>query len=297
MSSTPKNEKNTVGYLVGSWIVSILLAIILSNIISYVFWIMYENAFVELPEDEYMTAFERVLMIASIAYVIGVWKDILETQTEARLLIFNVKTDVILGPGPYLLPFREFNVFTIFRKEVVDTQSRDVQLDPLQSQDINKKKVIIEGDGDWEVENYVNYEHFEDKDMKKNLTSLVRKTAIRLFAGKSFESDLHGKELGNLVLTDIEFRRECNRYGVKFNNLMITVISGNSEQDDLLRFEDVLFERFKSRYPNPDNLTEADIAEINRAVDTKLKLAKRFIVDGAGAYGRFNMGDEEHRSS
>jgi hypothetical protein len=290
MSSVSKNEKNTFGILVTTWVVSILVALILARIIILVFWLCCENAFGELPEEEVINAIEILTMGASIVYALIYWMDTLETQTEGRLLFLKMKMNVILGPGPYLLPFNDWGLFTIFRSEVTDTQARDVQLDPYPSQDNSKKKIIIEGDGDWEVSNYANFEHFDGQNMKKNLTSLVKKTATRVFGGKSFEGQLHGQELGDDILNDPSFLRECSRFGVKFSNLMVTVTSGNPERDDILQFEERLFNRFKSRYPDPNNLTEEDLAEINRMIDTKLGLAQRYIVDGASSYGKFNMG-------
>ncbi|NVN97521.1 hypothetical protein HXX01_04845 [Candidatus Nomurabacteria bacterium] len=210
------------------------------------------------------------------------------------LLLFNgeevrISKDksVWLSPGMYFT----FFLFSISLKELQDMEERDVIVPPFRCQDSNFKNLAAEANGDWEIVEHDKFKKQKEKKMKSNLSSLIKRSIIRICGGLEYGRDILTGNVSKLVLADPIFKEECERYGISFYNLIIEVISANLEQDDLNAYMDQLDKKARKNYPLGHPFTHEENQDIQANLQVQLKIARRIITNSA-IVGRYDIDDK-----
>lgn len=212
----------------------------------------------------------------------------------AGLLLFNgeeVKDEkgdsIYLDPGMYFT----FFIFSFSEKESQKMEKRDVVIPAFNCQDKRRLGLTAEANGDWLI---VDHDKFKDQDeskMESNLSSLVRRSIIRVFATLDFETEIKGKDLGDKIQNhDPVFKRESEKYGIIFHNLIVDAIPSDMKQENLNSYSKKLFEEEKAKYPVDHKFTHQEIRDIEETIQVKLGQAKKIITNSA-LLGRYDVKD------
>lgn len=222
-------------------------------------------------------------------------KDKVEILTVG-LLQFNgeeVKDEngnsVYLDPGWYFT----FFFFSINKKESQKMEKRDVIVSALNCQDKGGLVLTAEANGDWVIaaDGHDKFKEQDESKMESNLSSLVRRSIIRVFATLDFETEIKGKDLGDKIQNhDPVFKKECNKYGINFYNLIVDAIPFNLGQENLNSYSKKLFEQEKAKYPAGYKFTHQEIRDIEETIQVKLGQSKK-IITSSPLLGRYDVKD------
>jgi hypothetical protein len=195
-------------------------------------------------------------------------------QKRAKVLFAKHETDTWAEPGFYFL----FWAFGFYEEEIQETQRFDVKVGVdgnFTISDKNGKKLRVKIDADYAIgntnEDRENYKKIQEADFPGNLKTLLERAANRVFGGMEYWSELLGKELHSLILNDLEVKTHSKKYGIIFTSIMVEVVSGNQDQDDLNAQRRSLTVEYQKLYP-----TMSD-QKISETVEVQLKLVDKFI--------------------
>lgn len=212
---------------------------------------------------------------------------------SSGLLIFNgeeVKRingdSVWLDPGMYFT----FWIFTVSEKEAQKMEKRDVIIPSFNCQDINRLGLTAEANGDWKIIDHDKFKEQDEAKMESNLVSLVRRSVIRVCATLDFDTKIKGKDLGEVIMIDTVFQKECGKYGVSFHNLIADAIPADLKQENLNSYYKKLYQEEVEKYPKDHKFTHDEIKDINETVQVKLGQAKK-IVTNSPLLGRYDVKD------
>lgn len=207
------------------------------------------------------------------------------------LLIFNgeeVKkkngSSVWLSPGMYFT----FFIFSTSIKEAQKMERRDVIILPFNCQDTGRFGLTAEANGDWKITDHDAFKEQDESKMESNLVSLVRRSIIRVCATLDFDNDIKGQDLGDKIIRDTVFIRECRKYGITFHNLIADAIPSDLTQENLNAYAKKIFNEEKAKYPVGYVLSHKEIEEIEDRVQVRLKIAKKIITNSA-LLGRYDV--------
>ncbi len=198
-----------------------------------------------------------------------------------KLLLFNgeeVKDDagesVWVKPGMYFT----FWIFTLAPGEVQDMEIQDCIVPPFNCQ-CKDKGITIEANGDWKIVDHDKFKKQKADKMEDNLISLIRRTLIRVCGPRLYTTQILGTNLGDLVIAETNFKKQCAMYGVEFENMIADAFPSDLKQENLNSYSDELFKTEKAKYGVNHNLTRDEIKEINEIIQVKLGQAKKIITN------------------
>lgn len=212
-------------------------------------------------------------------------------MTEKLLLLNGTEVkdengeSVWVGPGLYFT----FWLFSFAKGEHQDMEIRDVITPAFNCQSKNKG-ILIEANGDWKIVNHDRFKIQKEDRVEPNLISLIKRTLIRICGIRNYETQILGNNLGEAVMSDTFFLRECARYGVEFENMIVDVIPSDLKQENLNSYARELLAEEKANYPVGHAFTKDEIKEMNEAVQVKLGQAKK-IISNSPLVGRFDAGN------
>lgn len=216
-----------------------------------------------------------------------------------KLLLFNgveVKDDqgesIWVGPGLYFT----FWFYSFAEGESIDKEIREVIVPPVKCQDMKGKGITAEGNGDWQVDHnndgYNKFKMYKADQMEANLIALIRRTIIRICGKMIYKQHILGEQLGEKVMQDSFFIQEINKYGVKFNNLVVEAVATDLAQENLNAYIAELFIKEKAKYGPNHTLTTAEIKEINETVAVWVKRATK-VISSSPIMGRMDVDDNK----
>jgi hypothetical protein len=196
---------------------------------------------------------------------------------------------VYLDPGWYFT----FFFFSINKKESQKMEKRDVVIPAFNCQDKSRLGLTAEANGDWVIadDGHDKFKEQDESKMESNLSSLVRRSIIRVFATLDFETEIKGKDLGDKIQNhDPVFERECSKYGIIFHNLIVDAIPSDMRQENLNSYSKRLFEEEKAKYPVGYKFTHQELRDIEETIQIKLGQARK-IISNSPLLGRFDVKD------
>lgn len=215
---------------------------------------------------------------------------------SAGLLLFNGeevksgKNSVWLSPGMYFT----FYLFKVSQKEAQVMEKRDVIIHSFDCQSKDGKVITAEANGDWFISNNPEAEDIfklqDESKMEGNLQMLIKRTTLRVCGGLDYYKEILGENIGENVLKDDIFKRECKRYGIEFHNLLIQVLAKDLNQENINTYSDELRKKFKKEFPKNHKFTSEELEKIDEKIQVQLKLAKKIITDSP-LLGRYDIAD------
>ena len=215
-----------------------------------------------------------IILIGSGIFTLSSGKTI--PLRESRQLVFlGEQTGVWLTEGFYFL----FHLYSLDYKEKTQSiEKKNIAIEPFNIQDKNGKLLLGAINGTWQIGNsnteIENYKLIDADVLSSNLKTLLRRTSNIVFGKKDYWNEIIGQDLSQILMTDQIFITECQKYGIRFTNLVVEITSGNLLQDNLNAYRSELTAKFKSLYP-----TMSDV-EISNRVEIQIQIAKKFTVDG-----------------
>jgi hypothetical protein len=200
------------------------------------------------------------------------------------LLYLGQPTGIWLDSGYYFL----FWIFTLGESEAITIEKKDVIVAPFACQDKNGKGVTCEANGDWRIVDEQKYILQDATKMESNLQALIRRTGIRICGGKVYHTHILGADLGEAILGDGLFQRECKKYGIEFSNLIADGIASDLTQENINSYYNELFILERKKYPANRNLTHQELNDIEDRIQVKMKLANK-IISNSPTLGMFNV--------
>jgi hypothetical protein len=192
-----------------------------------------------------------------------------------QLLLLGVQTGVWLDEGFYFL----FFVFTLDDTEEQSVENKDVIVPVFPCQDKDGKVLNAEANGDYQIINHDAYKLHDVNVMLTNLTSLIRRTMVRVCGTIVYKTDILGKDLGHRILADHIFIRECAQYGIKFGNVIADAIASDLTQEGINAYAKELMVQFKSEYPQGHVFTHKELSDLYDKIAVQLKTAQRIITN------------------
>lgn len=211
--------------------------------------------------------------------------------SESLLLVNGQEVKDEYGNSVWVSPgfYFTFWIFSFAEGEHQDMEVRDVIVPAFSCQCLNKG-ITVEANGDWEISEHRhdNFKKQKADKMEANLISLIKRTLIRICGIRNYEKEILNNNLGDAVLTDPFFQRECQKYGIEFENMIVDVVPSDLKQEQLNSYARELFKEEKKKYPVGYTLTKEDIKEINEAIQVRLGQAKK-VITNSPVVGRFDI--------
>lgn len=211
-------------------------------------------------------------------------------MTKKKVLFMGEETGLWIGPGFWFIPF----FLSTAESEIQKIEKKDVVVPVFQCQDKKGKVLNVEANGDWKIgetpEEEDKYKNQDAEAMPGNLRNLIKRTAIRVCGKLVYKDEIMGENVGEKVLIDEIFTRECRKYGIEFHNLLIEAVAANLEQENLNSYHDELLEKEKSQYPQGHIFTHEELQDIEDRIQVKLKVARKIITNSA-LLGRYDVND------
>lgn len=233
-----------------------------------------------------------ISLIISIAIVVSRQESI-EIMTRKKLLFLGEELPLWIGPGLWFMPL----FFSTAEDETQKVEKKDVIVEAFKCQDNKGKVLVAEANGDWNIDNKIfddgtnsmdRYKNQDASKMESNLVNLIKRTILRITARFSYKNELLGENLGEFVLVDQIFVRECEKYGILFHNLLVEVIADNLKQENINSYYDELYEKEIRKYPVGHIFTNEELSMIEERIQVKMELARKIITNSA-ILGRYDV--------
>lgn len=267
---------------------AVFVWIILSTLLCFLLWIPWVGDM----------GFKTSVLISVVLSAIVAFGDTdsVDILTDKMLLFRGKETGKRVPPGsPYFL----FFLWSLDESEKQSKAIEDINIPFFSCQD-NKRKVLKgEGDGKIRVKPGLEdqYKLQDAKSMPDSLAKLVVRTAKRITPTLPYKSknagdaQIMGEDLGDRVLQDKTFQRECEKWGIEFTSLIIDVIADDLKQENLLSYANELREEAKAEYSENHQFTHQELEDIEARVQTMIGRARRIITNSA-ILGRYNIDAE-----
>lgn len=243
--------------------------------------LFFAQAFVLYWYDSDSTLMLIAVLASSAIFAFGT-KDNVDILHNKLLLFMGEETGFRVSNGLY---FTFWGIFRLDKIEEQNIEKKDVVVPTFDCQDINGKPLKGEGNGDWEIEDSAVYKLQPADKMEGNLISLIRRTAMRRTAQLPYKSktpgskQIQGEELGELVLNDGVFKRECKKYGIKFSNLIVDAIAADLKQEGTNAYSEEIYKKEIAKYPAGHKFSHAEIEAIQARVQVQTDKAERIITN------------------
>ena len=232
--------------------------------------------------------FWRFISFVASIILVATRNQTIPIMTKKKVLLAGEETDIWIGPGFWFIPL----FFSTAESEVQKVEKKDIVVPIFQCQDKKGKVLNVDANGDWKItetpEAEDRYKNQDAEAMPDNLRFLIKRTAERVCAKMIYKDEILGENVGEKVLEDTIFIRECNKYGIAFTNLLITAIAANLDQENLNAYHDELLEKEKSEYPVGHIFTHQELQDIEDRIQVKLKVARKIITNSA-LLGRYDV--------
>ena len=159
-------------------------------------------------------------------------------------------------------------------EETIDLEQQDLEIPPIECSDKKKLKLIIQKSNfDWSVHDSPKgrekFKHAKSGKMMENISSMVTQAIIRIIGGLDFETQIKGKNFGQMIQDDDTLKLQLmNRYGIIIEAGACSPVPANMDIETKNLYAKNLRAELKRANPKMSQ------AEIERIVNVRLFGAK-----------------------